>query len=155
MRVSVLLVVMAVLTPGCGGDSSGDEESGGEAVGEAVGGDVSLSTAFEPDPPAAVQPVTWALTVRNGSVEAVTLTFPSGKRGDVVLRDERDKIVYRWSDGKFFTEAVSRHEVGPGQEVVYRLEDPALGVEPGDYELEATLAAEPQVGPDRQRVRIR
>lgn len=144
------IAVIAILAAGCGG--RGGPESGSEADGRTG---VALSAGFEPDPPAAGEPVTWLLTVRNIGREAVTLTFPSGKRGDVVLRDESAQQAYRWSDGRFFTEAVNRQELRPGQEVEYRLEEPSLGVEPGDYALEATLAAEPRVGPDRQRVHIR
>ncbi len=151
MRVCGLLAVVAVVATGCSG-GAGD---GGPASGGEPGAGVALSVAFEPDPPAAGEPVTWLLTVRNGGGAAVTLTFPSGKRGDVVLRDGSGQQVYRWSDGRFFTEAVNRQELRPGQEVVYRLEEPSLAVEPGDYALEATLAAEPQVGPDRQQVQIR
>lgn len=149
MRVPVLLAAVVVLAAGCGDD--GGREQGGEPA----GGGLTFSVTFEPDPPEAGKPVTWSLRVRNDGGEAVTLTFPSGKRGDVVLEGEKDEEVYRWSEGRFFTEAVGRERLGPNQEVVYRLEEPSLSVEPGDYDLVATLAAEPQVGPDRQRVHIR
>lgn len=149
MRVPALLAVLAVLATGCGDDG------GGQQTGDPPGGGIALSVAFEPDPPVAGEPVTWSLTVRNDGGEAVILTFPSGKRGDVLLEGAGDEEVYRWSEGRFFTEAVTRHELSPDQEVVYRLEEPSLSVEPGDYDLVATLAAEPEVGPARQRVHIR
>jgi hypothetical protein len=145
--MAVLLAALAVLTAGCGGD-------GGQEQGEPVVGGLAFSARFEPDPLVAGKPVTWSLTVRNDSGEAVTLTFPSGKQGDVVLEDDRNAEVYRWSGGRFFTEAVIRKQLRPDQEVVYRLEEPSLSVEPGDYHLVATLAAEPDTGPDRQRVHI-
>ena len=149
VRAPALLAVMVLVAAGCG--DGGEQEPGAPPS----GGGLTLGVAFDPDPPEAGKPVTWSLTVGNGGAEAVTLTFSSGKRGDVVLEGEGGGEAYRWSDGRFFTEALSRQELGPGQEVVYRLEEPSLSVEPGDYTLVATLAAEPEVGPDRQRVQIR
>ena len=151
MRAAALLVILALVAGGCGAD--GGEQEGNQA-GEPGGGGLTLSVAFDPDPPQAGKPVSWSLTVRNEGGEEVTLTFPSGKRGDVVLEGERDEEVYRWSEGRFFTEAVSRERLRPDQEVVYRLEEPSLSLEPGDYDLVATLAAEPELGPARQRVHI-
>jgi hypothetical protein len=147
-RAVALLATLALVAGGCGGDDGGQ---GGEPAGEGL----AFSVAFEPDPPVAGEPVTWSLTVRNDGGETVILTFPSGKRGDVVLEGERDEEVYRWSEGRFFTEAVTKEQLRPDQEAVYRLEEPSLSVEPGDYDLVATLAAGPEVGPARQRVHIR
>lgn len=147
-----MLVAMMSLVAGCGGD--GEEEQGSAPTSAGSGG-VTLAVASEPDPPVVGKPVTWSLTVANDGAEAVSLTFSSGKRGDVVLEREGGGEVYRWSDGRVFTEAVSKQEIGPGQEVVYQLEEPSLSVEPGDYTLVATLAAEPEVEPDRQQIQIR
>lgn len=38
--------------------------------------------------------------------EPVTLTFPSGQTFDLVLRNGDGEVVYRWSDGKMFTQIV-------------------------------------------------
>ncbi|MGH8989953.1 MAG: BsuPI-related putative proteinase inhibitor [Acidimicrobiia bacterium] len=151
MRLPVLVVVLAVAASGCGNGDGGEENEAVPAAGS--GAEVVVTVTSEPDPPAAGQPVTWSLRVRNDGAEPVTLTFPSGKRGDVVLEAEGNEV-YRWSDERVFTEAVTQQELAPGQEVEYPLEEPSLGVEPGDYDLIATLAAEPQVEPDRQRVQI-
>ena len=151
MRRFSLLVALALMGAACGDDGGGTDRSKGATS----GGEVALVLGYEPDPPVTGGPVTWALTVSNRGTEAVTLTFPSGKRGDVVLEDDRRQEVYRWSGDRFFTEAVHREQVPAGGQVVYRLEEPALSVEPGEYDLVATLAAEPEVGPDRQRLRIR
>ncbi|MGH8975593.1 MAG: BsuPI-related putative proteinase inhibitor [Acidimicrobiia bacterium] len=154
MRSSVLLAAVALMSAACGDGGGVNGSDGGASDGGAAGGGVALVVAYEPDPPVTGAAVTWSLAVRNDGAEAVTLTFPSGKRGDVVLEDERRQEVYRWSRDRFFTEAVHREQLRPGQEVVYRLEEPSLPVGPGEYDLVATLAAEPEVGPDRQRLRI-
>jgi hypothetical protein len=149
VRFAVLLALVALGGAACGHDGAPEPAGGG-----AAGGGVALSLAHEPDPLVTGGPVTWSLKVRNDGREPATLTFPSGKRGDVVLEDERRQEVYRWSANRFFTETVYRVEVEPGQEVVFRLEEAALAVAAGEYDVVATLAAEPQVGPDRQRLRI-
>jgi hypothetical protein len=150
MRVPVLLALVALAVTACGGD--GAPEPADDA---ATGGTVVLSLAYEPDPPVTGGPVTWTLTVRNNGEAPATLTFPSGKRGDVVLEDERRQQVYRWSGDRLFTEAVSTVALEPGQELPFPLEEAKLSVPPGEYDVVATLAAEPEVGPDRQRLRIR
>jgi intracellular proteinase inhibitor BsuPI len=149
VRLALLLALVALGGAACGGDGSPEPAGGGAADGGVV-----LSLAHEPDPPVTGGAVTWSLTVRNDGKEPAVLTFPSGKRGDVVLEDDRRQEVYRWSANRLFTQAVYRVELEPGQDVVFRLEEAALSVPPGEYDVVATLAAEPEVGPDRQRMRI-
>lgn len=155
MRAGALLVLLALAVAGCGDDGGSDAEGAPDTSGDGGGGEVELSVAFEPDPPVSGQAVVWVLTVRNDSAEPATLTFSSGQRGDVMLLDAGGEEAYRWAAGHSFTQAVSQQELAPGQEVTYRLEEATLSVPAGDYELVATLAAEPQVGPDRQQVQIR
>ncbi len=149
MRVAVFLGLVALGAVACGGDDAPAPGGDGATIGTVV-----LSLAYEPDPPVTGGAVTWTLTVRNDGEEPATLTFPSGKRGDVVLEDERRQEVYRWSGDRLFTEAVSKVELAPGQALPFTLEEAALSVPPGEYDVVATLAAEPEVGPDRQRLRI-
>lgn len=147
----VVLVGLAVVAGGCGGDGGRRQEEGGQPRARGL----AFSAGYEPDTLRAGEPVTWRLSVRNNTPEAVTLTFPSGKKGDVVLMAEDGTEVYRWSEGMFFTEAIVRERLEPDEEVLYRLVERNLTVEPGTYDLVAVLAAEPDVGPDRQRVQIR
>jgi hypothetical protein len=149
VRWYCLLAVLALVGAACGGDSG----KGGPGDG-ASGGGVTLVVAYEPARPVTGAAVTWSLRVSNGGPEAVTLRFSSAKRGDVVLEDDRRQEVYRWSGDRAFTQVLHEEEIPRGGEVVYRLEEPALPVGPGEYDLVATLAAEPEVGPDRQRLRI-
>lgn len=141
LRMTLLAVM--VLLAGCGsGPSAGSEPDG-----------LSLEVSFDPEPPRQGQPVTWSLEVRNHGQEPVTLTFSSGQSGDVVLgRGGRER--YRWSAERFFTEAVRKERLEPGQRKVYRLEEPELRVDPGGYELVASLASEPAPAPVRRQVTV-
>jgi hypothetical protein len=147
-RLAVFAAVLLALT-GCGGgegDSEGSRSAGGS-------GGLSLALSFSPEPLRAGQPVTWSLEVANGAKDPVTLTFPSGQHGDVVLlRDGTE--AYRWSSTKFFAQAVVKERLEAGGDKTFPLEERALSVEPGDYDLVATLAAEPAPAPVRRRVSV-
>jgi hypothetical protein len=97
---------------------------------------------------------TFLLTVRNGTGEDVVLTFGSGQSGDIVLSEDGDER-WRWSDGLAFTQAVREEPLAAGAEVTYPLEGSPLAVPAGDYDLEATLTADPAPPPARTAVTVR
>ncbi len=82
-------------------------------------------------------------TARNSTDQPVTLQFNSGQQYDLAIRDEAGRQVFLWSDGKFFTLALSRIELGPGETtflVDVRLADRAgAPLPPGRYTVEAWL----------------
>ena len=157
MRATALWAALLLLAAACGQEDGGRRAGGsGESP---LGGGMSLRFHIEPDPPQTGKPVTWVLEVRNEGVEAVTLTFSSGKSGDVTLRragkdGKEGKAVYRWSSGRFFTEAVRHEVVRPNRDKVYRLDEPKLAVEPGQYEVVASLASEPAPEPVRRAMSV-
>ncbi|MGH9000474.1 MAG: BsuPI-related putative proteinase inhibitor, partial [Acidimicrobiia bacterium] len=139
------------------GDDDDDEEEGGARADERdvpLGGGLSFDLSFEPDPLRSGQPATWTLTLGNAGVEAVTLTFASSQEGDVVLRRRSGGEAYRWSGAKFFAEAIRRVRLRPNEEKVYTLEEKALDVDPGAYELTATIEAVPAPEPIRRQVEV-
>ena len=112
-----------------------------------------LEARFSPDPLRSGQPATWLLVVSNRGTARVTLTFPSGKNGDVVL-EQSGREAYRWSGGKFFTQAVRPVALEAGGTETFTLEEESLGVEPGRYQLVATLTADPAPAPVRREVSV-
>jgi hypothetical protein len=66
------------------------------------------------DPRTAAPLLTARLTLRN-TAEPIQLTFPSGQSYDLVIRNEKGDILYRWSDGKAFTLAIRTLTFGPGE----------------------------------------
>jgi hypothetical protein len=75
--------------------------------------------------------------------QPLTLTFGSGQTYDLVIRDEKGQVVYRWSDGRAFTMAVRQESFGPGEKTypfVVRLADKEGQPLPqGNYTAEAWL----------------
>lgn len=148
--VSLALAAMLMAGGGCGGDDDDADEAR-----EPLGGGLVMKLTVEPDEPRSGAPVTWTLEVINAGVEAITLTFPTSQRGDVVLRREGAKEpVYRWSAERFFAEAVTEERLRPNRNKRYELDEKALSVPAGDYELEATLKASPAPDPVRRDITI-
>jgi Intracellular proteinase inhibitor len=105
-------------------------------------GGLEVRLEVEPPLPRAGAPVSWRFAVANRGGEPRSLTFASGKQGDVVLAAggvER----YRWSRDKMFMMMISERELAAGEEWTFVLDD-VLEAEPGEYTLEATVAARPQ-----------
>lgn len=84
------------------------------------------------------QRVTFAFTVENGGTRPVELEFRSGKVADVVVSED-EQVVWRWSEGQMFTQALDTETLQPGEKFTREMtwEDPP----PGQYTAEATLDA--------------
>lgn len=63
----------------------------------------------------AVPVMTARLTLRNTREQPVELQFGSGQRFEIVLKNAKGEEVYRWSNGKFFTQALGSETLGPGE----------------------------------------
>lgn len=88
--------------------------------------------------------VTFTFTVENTGESGVDLQFRSGKRADVVVVDaDTDETVWRWSEGRMFTQALTQDTLPAGESRTIDLEwpDPA----PGEYVAETELTATPGV----------
>jgi hypothetical protein len=52
------------------------------------------------------QSVTLTLNITNASDKRVELTFPSGQTHDFVVLDSAGTVVWKWSEGRLFTQAM-------------------------------------------------
>lgn len=84
--------------------------------------------------------VAFSFRIVNSGTSAIDLTFRSGKRADVVVRDATGTEVWRWSDGRAFTQSLSRATVRPGEQIEqsFTWADPP----PGSYVATGTLEAD-------------
>ena len=69
------------------------------------------------DPSRSVPRLRAELIVENTTDFGVSLMFPSGQRFDFEIRNPEDTVVYRWSDGRLFTQAGSAIDLSPGKQV--------------------------------------
>ena len=97
------------------------------------------------DPQTSIPRMTARLTLRNTTGQPVPLTFASGQRYDLELRNERGEAVYRWSDGQAFTMIFGEQSFGPGETnytIVVRLADKeGKALPPGRYVAEGWLTS--------------
>ncbi len=95
------------------------------------------------DPAGPIPILTARITLRNTHLPPFPIRFASGQQFDLVLRNEKGEIVYRWSDGKAFTQALMTIELGHGEKnfvVETPLTDRAgAPLPPGHYQAEAWI----------------
>jgi len=81
--------------------------------------------------------------VENSGEQPLTITVPSGQEFDLVIRNEAGEEVFRWSDGKFFTQALQTIAFSPGERV-YSVDAPlsrgGQPLPPGRYTVEAWIS---------------
>ncbi len=150
------LLVLVVAAPACGSgdDPAPDVATGaGRSTGTPAAGGVLALEVDVPAPLVAGAPVTWPLVVTNPTVTAVTLSFPSGQQGEVVLTAPDGSEAYRWSEGMMFSQALTETELAAGSEVRFELAG-TLGVEPGTYTLEASVPSDPAPDPVRREITV-
>lgn len=117
--------------------------------------DVTLSADRTAYPVGA--PVTLTLTARNRGDVPLTLTFPSGQLFDVAIGPpDSPAVVWRWSQGQFFTQALTTRRLAPGEALIltatWDQRNPAgLQVPTGVYAAVGVLLSEgrPTAGPVR------
>lgn len=85
----------------------------------------------------------------NKSPEVQELQFGSGQQFELVIRDEKDEEVYRYSDGKFFTMALINKRINPGESLRWQdqwdLRDKTgKMVNPGRYRAEIEIMVIPE-----------
>jgi hypothetical protein len=83
------------------------------------------------------------MALRNTGPDPVTLTYPSGQRFDVVLRNDKGDAVYQWSRGRLFTAMVGTLAVAGEKNFVVDL--PLASIPSGRYTVEAWLTTTPIV----------
>ncbi|MFO7173814.1 MAG: BsuPI-related putative proteinase inhibitor [Bacillota bacterium] len=93
------------------------------------------------------------LTVANPGKEPVTIRFPSSRQYDFVLRDEKGKEVWRWSQGRVFAQSVMDARLNTGATLTYEADLPQ-NLAAGTYTLEAWFLAEGYNGEPVARERV-
>ncbi|MCG0238555.1 MAG: BsuPI-related putative proteinase inhibitor [Firmicutes bacterium] len=93
------------------------------------------------------------LTVANPGKEPVTIRFSSSRQYDFVLRDEKGKEVWRWSQDRLFAQPVTDARLNAGAVLTYESDLPQ-NLPAGTYTLEAWFLAEGYNGGPVARERV-
>jgi hypothetical protein len=141
-RITISFLAAAVLFFACGPRSPGVVSS----VKSRAAGDTTIAAHVSID--TVRGNVHFAISVRNGTPRSIELSFPDGLTHDFVVLDSVGREVWRWSDGRMFTQSMQNRLLGARDSVVYdeKWSRPA----PGNYTLVAMLNSENH--PVRQRV---
>lgn len=82
--------------------------------------------------------VSFALTVTNVGDKRLELTFPSGQTHDVVVMDRTGRPVWRWSEGRLFTQGLQNRVVRSEDSVTFEERWTPVGLH-GTFTAVATL----------------
>ena len=88
--------------------------------------------------------VTFALLVTNRADKNVELLFPSGLTHDFVVRDAAGAEVWRWSEGRMYTQAVQSRLLGGNETTTYE-ETWTPGARSGRFTVAAELRSSSHV----------
>ncbi len=86
--------------------------------------------------------VRMAFHVSNNSRKNVELTFPSGQTYDFVVLDSVGRQMWRWGDGRMFTQALRNTLLSGGESVDYEETWSAATLPVGKYTVRAVLTSE-------------
>lgn len=100
IRFLPVLVLTVSLAFACGPRSRASEpaaRSQSKSAGQPVASSFDVRVA---------EGVRFALHVTNRAPKSVELTFPDGQSHDIVVLDAAEREVWRWSEGRMFTQAL-------------------------------------------------
>ena len=82
--------------------------------------------------------IDFALHLTNATKKGIELEFPSGQEYDFTVVDSTGRVVYRWANGRMFTQALQNRQLDSGETM--RFEERAeTSLPSGRYVAEATL----------------
>lgn len=94
--------------------------------------------------------VAFAFLVTNNAPKRLELNFASGQTHDLVVLDSVGREVWRWSEGRLFTQAMQNTVLETSETLAYEAEWRPSGAQRGEFVAVATLLSENH--PVEQRV---
>jgi len=153
-KLLVLVMAIAFVAAGCSGANEANGEEDKDASDNTNNTDenkkdkVNLEQILQQlemtaDVQADADKVDFNFKLKNTGEEVVDLNFPSGQQYEIVVKNDQDEEVYRYSKGKAFTQAIVDKEVKPGEDLSWNTswnyKQDGERVEAGTYEVDITL----------------
>lgn len=82
------------------------------------------------------------INILNRTKEKITLEFSTSQKYNVIIKDQKDKIVYDWAKNKMFTQAFERKEIKANSSLKFEEELDLSKLERGEYFIEVIIVAE-------------
>lgn len=137
-KLPLSLLFVAVLAFACGPRARSEARSAARSNGAPVAR--SANASLTPSLAVSVEDgVRFAFAVENQGAKKLEVKFRDGRTHDLVVLDSLGREVWRWSEGKMFTQAMQAHVLRTSDALRYEGEWEAPG--PGRYVAVATLAS--------------
>jgi hypothetical protein len=91
--------------------------------------------------------------VRNEDAAAAVLTFATTQRYDVEIRDLRDTLLWRWSEGMMFGQVLGEERIAAGDSLGFTERCPAPS-RSGRYQIIGRIPAVERVFEARTRIQV-
>ncbi|HSA54514.1 MAG TPA: BsuPI-related putative proteinase inhibitor [Gemmatimonadaceae bacterium] len=135
-RPIAALLVLAALAYACGPHASSSEPARQRDARDANEPPIASSLGVE-----VAERVGFAFHVTNNDARRLELTFPSGQTHDIVVLDSIGREVWRWSEGRMFTQALQNKILASAETLTYQA-DWNPGKLHGRYTAVASLMSE-------------
>lgn len=138
LTVAAAVVLVSSALAGCGagpGETRPPAGTGG-ASGVRKSEGIQVSLRCEPRVAGAGAVISLTLNVRNLSGHARTFDLPSGQAYDFVAFAANGSEAWRWSEGVFFTQAVTPVPFAPDESKVFKVAWDPSGLPAGKYRVE-------------------
>ena len=114
IRFVAPVLIMVALAFACGPRSHSSERPHGtttHADGPAVASSLDVSVGKQ---------VTFAFHVTNSGSKRIELNFPNGQTHDIVVLDSLGREVWRWSEGRMFTQSLQNKLLSSNETLTYQ-----------------------------------
>lgn len=139
-KVPFTLVCVAVLAFACGPSTRSDSATTRSASSSAPSARLASDAALQPSFDVTVAGgVRFDFRVTNASEKKLEVVFPDGRTHDVIVLDSLGREVWRWSDGRLFTQSVQNRVLRSSDSI--RFDESWRAPAPGVYTAVATLAS--------------
>ncbi|MDE5412569.1 BsuPI-related putative proteinase inhibitor [Alkalihalobacterium chitinilyticum] len=114
-KILCIWLIMMIALVGCGtSDEVTETISEGEQGGEEVS---TLATSLRVDKEE--DQLAFTLSLTNKGDETVTLEFPTGQLFDFIVVNEKSEVVYKYSEGMMFTQAIVQKQLGANETMTF------------------------------------
>lgn len=129
---------VAVLAAGCVTGPTEPSAPSDKQLASAVEKSGGMSVTLRAQPAALEAGGTFSLTldVRNLSSKPESFQLPTGQEYDFVAFQKGGEEAWRWSQGMFFTQAISEVTIAPGENKVYKVAWDTTGTAAGLYSVQ-------------------
>jgi hypothetical protein len=110
-RLALALIIAAGFAFACGRRSHTAEPGRARTDGPPVATSLNVRVNSE---------VTFAFHITNNAAKRLELTFPSGQTHDIAVLDSAGREVWRWSEGRMFTQALMNRVLDVDETVTYQ-----------------------------------